>query len=102
MNAITPAENHVDITIRLTPNGGRDELAGIREDAAGSAYLTARVTAVAEKGKANKALIALVAKRLGIAKSSISIISGETARMKKLRIAGDPEFLMEALNRATP
>ena len=46
---------------------------------------------VPEDGKANKALIALLAKRLKIAKSAISIVSGETARKKILRIVGDPE-----------
>nr|WP_176082933.1 DUF167 family protein [Martelella sp. HB161492] len=102
MSALTLAKDHIEIAIRLTPNGGRDSLDGIREDAAGNAYLAARVSAVAEKGKANKALIALAAKRLGIAKSLVSIVSGETSRMKKLRIAGDPELLVEALKRALP
>jgi len=63
----------------------------VEADAEGKSYLKARVSAVAEKGKANKALIALVAKSLGVAKSSVSLTSGETSRKKILRIDGDPE-----------
>jgi uncharacterized protein len=92
-------DDHVRLAIRLTPNGGRDAIDGIEPDGEGGMLLKARVTAVPEKGKANKALIALVAKSLGIAKSSVSIASGDTARKKILRIDGDPEDLIEKLER---
>ncbi len=92
-------DDHVHLAIRLTPNGGRDAIDGIEPDGEGGMLLKARVTAVPEKGKANKALIALVAKSLGIAKSSVSIASGDTARKKILRIDGDPEDLIEKLER---
>ncbi len=91
--------DHVRLAIRLTPNGGRDAIDGIEPDGEGGMLLKARVTAVPEKGKANKALIALVAKSLGNAKSSVSIASGDTARKKILRIDGDPEDLIEKLER---
>lgn len=90
--------DHVRLTIRLTPNGGRDAVDGAETNAAGETYLKARVTAVPEKGKANKALIELLAKRLGIAKSTLSVISGDTSRQKILRIEGDPEDLQHRLN----
>ncbi len=93
----------VNLSVRLTPNGGRDAVDGVETDANGEAYLKLRVTAVPEDGKANKALVALLAKRLKIAKSAISIVSGETARKKILRIEGDPEDLsgkIESLFRA--
>lgn len=75
-------DDHLRLAVRLTPNGGRDALDGIEADGKGEAFLKARVTAVPEKGKANKALILLIAKSLRIAKSSVSLISGETARKK--------------------
>ena len=81
----------VSLRLRLMPNGGRDAIDGIETDANGDAFLKARVSAVPEDGKANKALVALLAKRLKIAKSAISVVSGETARKKILRIEGDPE-----------
>ncbi|NMN70567.1 DUF167 domain-containing protein [Rhizobium sp. 57MFTsu3.2] len=88
---------HIHITVRLTPSGGRDAIDGVETDAEGKAHLKARVTAVPEKGKANKALIALVAKSLRVAKSSVSLASGETSRKKILRIDGDPEDLIRKL-----
>lgn len=85
------------LSVRLTPNGGKDAVDGIDNDVEGRSYLKARVTAVPEDGKANKALIALLAKKLKIAKSSISLISGDTARKKILRIEDEPEYVIKQL-----
>ncbi|ANK93503.1 MULTISPECIES: DUF167 domain-containing protein [Rhizobium] len=89
--------DHLRLAVRLTPNGGRDAIDGIEEDGDGETLLKARVTSVPEKGKANKALILLIARSLRIPKSSISLVSGETARKKILRIEGDPEDLVKKL-----
>lgn len=85
--------DHLRLAIRLTPNGGRNAFDGVEIDADGESWLKARVTAVPEDGKANKALIALVAKALHLPKSAVSILSGETSRKKILRIDGEPEDL---------
>jgi uncharacterized protein (TIGR00251 family) len=90
-------DDHLRLAVRLTPNGGRDAIDGIEADSEGETFLKARVTAVPEKGKANKALILLIAKSLRIPKSSVSLVSGETARKKILRIDGDPEDLVKKL-----
>jgi uncharacterized protein (TIGR00251 family) len=90
-------DDHLRLAVRLTPNGGRDAIDGIEADGKGEAFLKARVTAVPEKGKANKALILLIAQSLRIPKSSVSLISGDTARKKILRIDGDPEDLVKKL-----
>ena len=92
--------DHVRLAIRLTPNAGRNAIDGIETAADGETFIKARVTAVPEDGKANKALIELIAKSLRLPKSSISIISGETARKKILRIDGDPEDLEAKLTAA--
>lgn len=92
--------DHVRLSIRLTPNGGRDAIEGVETDAAGDSYLKARVRAVPEGGKANKALVELVAKTFGLPKSAIRFVSGETARKKILRIDGDPEDLRRKIERA--
>ena len=94
--------DHLRLAIRLTPNAGRDSLDGIEADGEGGTLLKARVTAVPEKGKANKALILLVAGSLHIPKSSVSLVSGETARKKILRIDGDPEDLARKLEASFP
>ena len=72
---------------------------GIEADGSGETWIKARVSAVPEGGKANKALIALLARKFGVARSRISIISGETSRKKILRIDGDPEDLVVRLKR---
>ncbi len=91
------SDDHIRLSVRLTPNGGRDAIDGIETGADGEAYLKARVSAVPEKGKANQALVVLLAKKLGVSKSSVAVLSGETARKKILRIDGDPEDLAEKL-----
>jgi uncharacterized protein YggU (UPF0235/DUF167 family) len=63
----------------------------LRDD--GSAVIRVRVTAVPDKGKANAAAIVLLAKALGVPKSAISVVSGETARLKTIAVAGDPAVL---------
>ena len=52
----------------------------------GLEYLKINIVSIPEKGKANQELIAWLAKKLSIAKSEISIISGELDRFKKLLI----------------
>ena len=81
----------VRLAVRLTPNGGRDAIDGFDKDENGAPVLKARVSAVPENGKANKALVALLSKALKVPKSSIEIVSGETSRKKILRIDTDPE-----------
>ena len=80
----------VTLYVRLTPRGGRDALEGVEAMADGQVVLKARVSAAPERGLANAALAKLVAKVLGVPKSSVSVAAGETARVKALRVAGDP------------
>ncbi len=94
-------EDGLRLAVRLTPNGGRDAVDGVETDASGETRLKMRVSAVPEKGKANKAMIAALAKMLGAPKSSIELLSGDTARQKILRIDGDPEDLIKRLEALT-
>jgi uncharacterized protein (TIGR00251 family) len=84
--------------VRLTPRGGRDAIDGWSEDANGKRHLKARVSLPPEDGKANKALIALLAKSLDIPKSSIRIAAGETSRLKTIEIVGDRAALEARLS----
>lgn len=89
--------------LRLTPKGGRDAIDGWTQGADGAVYLKARVATVAEDGKANAALIAVLAKTLGVAKSKVTIASGTTSRLKTIDISGDATKLaaqLEALGEA--
>ncbi|PWV98265.1 hypothetical protein DFR52_105246 [Hoeflea marina] len=90
-------KGRVLVELRLTPGAGADGFAGLAGDADGNRHLRARVTAIAEKSKANKAVIALLSSRLRVAKSSISIVSGPTSRIKSIEILGDPDALAARL-----
>jgi uncharacterized protein (TIGR00251 family) len=81
------------LPVRLTPRARNNAIAGIAEDADGTRRLKVSVTAVPEGGKANAALINLLAKSWGLPKSAISIKSGATARAKTLLVAGRPGVL---------
>ena len=94
---ILVSQQGIRLALRLTPHGGRDAIEGWMQGDDGGSPLKARVAAAPEWGKANAALIALLAKKLAIAKARISIVSGETARMKAVQIAGDGVALSAAL-----
>ncbi len=85
------------LRVRLTPRAARDGIDGIGRLADGTVVLQARVRAVPEKGAANKALEKLLAKTAGVANSAVSVVSGTTARIKIVEIAGDPDRLKAAL-----
>lgn len=79
--------------MRVTPNAGRDAIDGVERRDDGGVVLRVRVAAVPDKGKANAALIALLAKKLRLPKSAFSLLSGETSRHKTLALSGDGEVL---------
>lgn len=84
---------HAQIEVRLRPRGSRDELAGMRDG-----VLQAKVTAAPVEGKANKALCKLIAKRVGVAPSRVSVVRGERSREKVVRVEGiEQETLIRAL-----
>jgi uncharacterized protein YggU (UPF0235/DUF167 family) len=92
----------VTLWLRLTPKGGRDAIEGVETLADGRSVLKARVRAAPENGRANTALIELVAKALSAPKKAVTIRSGETSRVKKLFVAGDPAPYLDALARLAP
>lgn len=88
---------HVVLTVRLTPRAGRDWIEGIATLSDGRRVVAARVRAVPDRGAANQALIALLAKALDVPKSAVAIVAGHTARLKQVRIDGDPQELTRRL-----
>ena len=79
--------------MRLTPSGRRDGIDGVMVDADGNGVLKASVTTAPEGGKANQALIKMLAKDWKVAKSTIEVIQGQTSRNKVLLILGDAVLL---------
>ena len=87
------------LRVRLTPGSTREDIGGFWTDEKKLCWLSARVRAAPEKGRANAALIALLAKALDWPRSAISLESGDANRLKRLRITGGGEAL--ALTRLT-
>jgi len=92
----------VRVAVRLTPKGGRDAVEGWDQSSDGLFHLKARVRAVPEDGKANEALLALLAKTFALPKSALHLASGATARLKQIEIAGDPKALAAKLESFKP
>ena len=90
-------DNGVDLFVRLTPKAAIDRLEGIETSADGRSHLKARVRAVPENGAANQALERLIAKALGVPRSAVSVAAGGTARLKTLRVLGDPAELAKSV-----
>jgi uncharacterized protein YggU (UPF0235/DUF167 family) len=88
--------------VRVTPRGGRDAIDGWVRDDSGRAVLKVRVAAAAADGQANAAMIALLAKALGRPKSSLALLSGQTARLKRIEAEGLTEGELIAALGAPP
>ena len=76
------------------PKARREGVTGLGQDAEGSAYLKVSVTEAPEGGKANQAVIALLARELGVAKAAISVAAGATGRRKVVEIRGPAASLL--------
>jgi uncharacterized protein (TIGR00251 family) len=90
MSPFTATEGGVHVAVRLTPKGGGSRLEGPETGADGRVWLKVRVSAPPEKGKANAALIKLLAKAWALPPRDLEIVSGETARQKKIHVSCDP------------
>ncbi|PIW30164.1 MAG: hypothetical protein COW29_04700 [Rhodobacterales bacterium CG15_BIG_FIL_POST_REV_8_21_14_020_59_13] len=91
------------LPVRLTPNARRDSLDGWDTDADGQAVLRVHVRAIPENGKANTALVKLLAKRLGIGKTRVNVTRGQTSRIKTVSVdcdADEADMLIAKLTEA--
>lgn len=83
---MTPLESHPSgavVRVKARPGARRNAVAGLHNGA-----LRVDVTAAPEKGKANDAIIVLLAKSFGIAKSSIELISSPANPQKRFLLTG--------------
>jgi hypothetical protein len=80
------------LAIRLTPRSGRDAVLGIKQ-IEGLDEVQASVTAPPDNGKANKALCKLIAGEIGVAKSKVEVVQGQTSRHKRLGINADQKLI---------
>ncbi len=71
------------LTVKVTPNAGRNEITGFKEG-----VCQIKIGAPPDKGKANKELIDFLSDKLGVRKSDITIVKGQTSRNKVVIIEG--------------
>ena len=94
----TRVRDGVDVAIRVAPRAARQRIGEIAEDADGGRVIKVAVTAPPEDGKANDAVIRLLAKTWRVPKTDFSVVSGAANRRKTLRLAGDADDLYRRLN----
>ncbi len=92
-----PVAGGVRLRLKVAPKARRNEIGGWLDEPDGAKSLKIAVTAAPEDGKANAAVIALLAKEWGVAKSAISVVAGATDRRKIVEIRGQPAELMREL-----
>jgi len=91
----------VTITVRLTPKGGRDSIDGIEMLSDGRVVLKARVRVAPYEDAANEALVALLARSLGVPPRGVAITGGATSRIKRVTVVGDAGALATTLEKLT-
>jgi len=96
----TLAADGVRLAVRVTPRASRDGVEGVAADADGRPVLKIRLTTPPVDGAANAALVAFLAKTLGVRKADVLIRSGETSRLKILLVRGDAEAILARLRGA--
>lgn len=85
------------LAIRATPKSSADRILGLIADGRGGAALKVAVTAPAEDGRANAALVKLLARELVLKPGDVTVMKGMSTRSKVIAIAGDPARLAPML-----
>lgn len=89
---LNQTEQGVEIRVKVVPGSSKTQIMGTLGE-----MLKIKIAAPPEKGKANKSLIAFLAKLLGLKKNDIEIVSGKTNPVKVLRISGTDPVLVKSL-----
>jgi uncharacterized protein (TIGR00251 family) len=94
---LTRHPDGVRLALKVTPRAAETGVQGVEVDGAGRGHLAVRVSAPPESGKANAAVIKLLAKRWRVPRSELEVVSGAGARRKVVLIHGPPEALIARL-----
>lgn len=78
------------LVLRVTPGARRSGIFGSVDVGEGRTALAVKVAAQPVEGAANEALIDLLAKEFGVARSAVSLVSGAGSRLKVVRVADCP------------
>jgi uncharacterized protein (TIGR00251 family) len=86
------------LALRVTPRSAKPGIGGWRAGADGREELEVRVAAAPADGAANDELLKLLSKALGVSRSELTIISGETSRHKRIATPFDAGELQRRLD----
>lgn len=92
----------VRLTVQLQPGAKAARIDGAAQTRDGQAALKVSVPDPPADGRANQALVKLLAKHLKLPKSTVRVVAGRTGRAKTLHLAGDPDDLTARLAAAAP
>ena len=84
----------LELAVKATPRARKEGIEGVVLDAAGAAWLLVKVTAPPDAGKANAAVLALLARALGVPPSALSLATGAGSRWKRVAVRGEPAALL--------
>ena len=87
------------LSIRVAPRSAKPGIGEWKTDPGGRAFLEVRVAAAPADGAANEEVVKLLAKALGVSKSGIAIVSGQTGRLKRLELSVGEEEIRSRLSR---
>lgn len=90
------------LAVYVHPKSAKNSLVGWTTTEKEKAELLVKLTAVPAEGKANAALVTLLAKELGVPKSSIAITRGQSSRHKLLKIQLEQALLDKKLKALVP
>jgi uncharacterized protein YggU (UPF0235/DUF167 family) len=74
------------LRLRVTPNADRDAIEGFEQRDDGTEALRVRVRAVPDRGKANAAVLSLLANALGVPRTTLALDAGATVRIKTVTL----------------
>ena len=95
---LIPTRDGLRVAVRLTPRAKADRLLAVASAADGRPVVKASVTAPAADGRANEALLQLLARAWRLPRRNLAIVAGAASRHKWVRVAGDPRRLLDRLS----
>ena len=92
--SVQQVDGGIVFEIKVIPGSSKTAVSGLLGE-----KIKIKISAAAEKGKANKCLIEFLSKKLGVKKNAIRIISGQTSTLKRLQVSGlSTEQMLKKLN----
>ncbi len=91
MNWLLADGDGVTLRLHIQPGAKKTEVVGLHGEA-----LKIRLAAPPVDGKANACLLAFLADRLGVAKSAVKLLSGDSSRAKRVHVSGVTDAVAQA------